>query len=281
MVDNSFMQSLEAFASPEKIMMYVKAAFILLGGFLTLILVRKSLKKILVKRLDAQQALVVGRLISYSILGITITWALGELGFSITVLLGAAGVFTVAIGFAAQTSVSNLVSGFFLMGEKPFVIGDIIQAESSTGEVLSIDLLSVKLRTFDNIFVRIPNESIIKGKVSNFSRFPIRRLDMKIGVAYKEDLEKVREILQRVAHKNPVCLEEPKPLIIFLEYGSSSLDLQFSTWTQRENYLELKNSLFLEVKKAFDEEGIEIPFPHISIYSGSETEAIPIKLEKV
>ncbi|MCB1214011.1 MAG: mechanosensitive ion channel family protein [Deltaproteobacteria bacterium] len=278
MVDLHLPPFLASLVTPDQLLMYFKATVILLGGLLLLILVRLSLKKLLSKKLEAQHALVIRRIASYIILGISIAWALGELGFSITVLLGAAGVFTVAIGFAAQTSASNLISGFFLMGEKPFVIGDMIEVDGVTGEVLSVDLLSVKLRTFDNLFVRIPNESIIKSKVTTLTRFPIRRLDMSIGVAYKEALERVRDILFEVARKNPLCLENPKPLFIFQAYGASSLDLQFSVWSQREKYLELKNTMFMEVKSAFDKEGIEIPFPHLSIYAGSTTEAIPVTI---
>ena len=98
-----------------------------------------------------------------------------------------------------------------------------------------------------------------------------------VGVAYKEDLKKVRTILESVATKNPLCLEEPKSQYIFQGFGESSLDIQFSVWTKRENYLELKNSIHEQIKNAFDEHNIEIPFPHRTLYAGSITEAFPIK----
>ncbi|MFT6270035.1 MAG: small-conductance mechanosensitive channel [Alphaproteobacteria bacterium] len=132
-----------------------------------------------------------------------------ELGFDLSVVLGAAGIFSVAIGFASQTSASNLISGLFLMMERPFSVGDIIRVESTTGEVISIDLLSVKIRTFDNLFVRIPNESRIKTQVTTLTRFPIRRADLQIGIAYKEDIERVKEILNNVATKPiPILINE-------------------------------------------------------------------------
>jgi small-conductance mechanosensitive channel len=192
--------------------------------------------------------------------------------------LGAAGILTVAIGFASQTSASNLISGLFVIAERPFVVGDVIRIEGTTGEVLSVDLLSVKIRTFDNLYVRIPNESIIKSQITNLTHFPIRRLDMQIGVAYKEDLERVRRIVFDVADKNPDCLEEPPPLYIFQEYGDSALAFQFSVWAKRENFLELKNSMHLDIKSAFDEQGIEIPFPHRSLYSGALTDPFPVRI---
>ncbi|MDH3726013.1 MAG: mechanosensitive ion channel family protein, partial [Myxococcales bacterium] len=172
----------------------------------------------------------------------------------------------------------NLISGIFLMAERPFVIGDVIKVTDTTGEVVSIDLLSVRLRTFDNLLVRIPNESMLKSNVTNLTHYPVRRLDMKIGVAYKEEVARVRATLESVAENNPICLQEPRPVTIFLGYGESSLDLQFSVWSTRENYLKLRNSMHESVKASFDEEGIEIPFPHRTIYTGSATSAFPVRV---
>jgi small-conductance mechanosensitive channel len=184
----------------------------------------------------------------------------------------------VAIGFASQTSASNVISGLFLMGEQPFVVGDVIRVGDVTGEVLTVDLMSVKLRTFNNLQVRIPNETMLKSNVTTLTRFPIRRVDMQIGVAYKEDLDRVREILFELADRNPVCFVEPAPLFIFLGYGDSALNFQFSVWATKENYLELLNSMHLDVKKAFDEAGIEIPFPHRTLYPGSVAEPFPVQV---
>ena len=185
---------------------------------------------------------------------------------------------SVAVGFASQTSASNIISGLFLIGERPFSVGDIIRLDDTMGEVLSIDLLSVKLLTADNLFVRIPNETLIKSQVTNVTRFPIRRVDIRVGVAYKEDLSKVRRVLFEVARKNTLALEEPTPEVTFLDFGDSALDLQFSVWVQKENYLNLKSAITEEIKNAFDRAGIEIPFPHRSLYAGSVTEPFPVRI---
>ena len=204
--------------------------------------------------------------------------ALRELGFDLSVMLGAAGILSVAIGFASQTSASNLISGIFLMLERPFSIGDVIRVEATTGEVISIDLLSVKLRTFENLFVRIPNESMIKTQVTTLTKFPIRRADLQVGISYKEDIERVKEILLELANKNPLCLDEPAPLFIVLGFGTSSVDIQFSVWSKRENFLAVKNAVYQEIKKAFDAQGIEIPFPHVSLYAGEASKPISISM---
>jgi small-conductance mechanosensitive channel len=257
---------------------YLRAVIVLILGWMIAKLVSGAVVRVVKMRATAQGAMLLRRLIFYSLLALAAMTALNQLGFHLGVLLGAAGVLTVAIGFASQTSASNFISGLFLIAERPFVVGNVIKVADVTGEVLTIDLLSVKLRTFDNLYVRIPNETIIKSQVTNMTHFPIRRADLQVGVAYKEDLEKVREILFAVADKNPLCLDEPKPLFIFTGYGDSALQMQFSVWAKRENWLEMRNRIYLEIKAAFDEHGIEIPFPHLSFYTGSVTEPFPIRV---
>lgn len=256
----------------------IRAALILIGGFLLGRVLAGLVGRIPTTHLDRHLGLVLRRVIFYGILVLAFTSALHQMGFKLGVLLGAAGIISVAIGFASQTSASNLISGLFLVWERPFSVGDTIRVGSTIGEVISIDLLSVKLRTFDNLFVRLPNETLIKTEMTNLSRFPIRRLDLQIGVAYKEDIKRVRRVLEAVATANPLCLEEPRPQFLFLGFGDSALNLQYNVWSQRENFLEMRNSLQIEIKEAFDREGIEIPFPHRTLYTGSTTDPFPVRV---
>ncbi|MEW6074636.1 MAG: mechanosensitive ion channel family protein [Planctomycetota bacterium] len=256
----------------------LRAFLIVVGGFFFARLVARRTGRAVKRRFAPQEAMLARRFVFYGLLGLVLATALNQLGFELTVLLGAAGVLTVAAGFAAQTSASNIISGLFLIAERPFVVGDVIQVGDTTGEVLSIDLLSVKIRTFDNRFVRVPNEEIIRSKVTTLTRFPIRRVDVPIGVAYKEDVGRVEEILRGVATRNPISLEQPAPLVIFQGFGESSLDFQFSIWTKQENFLGLKNSIQREIKAAFDAAGIEIPFPQRSLHAGSTTEPFPVRV---
>jgi len=274
---NEFWIDIANFLSSEKIWGLTRAIILVVVGAVTAKLASSTLTKVAGKKIDSHRSMLLKRGTYYLIFILFLISALRELGFNLSVLLGAAGVFTVAIGFASQTSASNLISGLFLVAERPFTVGDIIRIGTTTGEVLSIDLLSVKLRTFDNLFVRLPNESLIKSEVTTLTRFPIRRLDIMVGVAYKEDLKNVRTVLDEVASKNPLCLEEPKPLYIFQGFGESSLDIQYSVWAKRENFLNLKNSMHEEIKNAFDECNIEIPFPHRTLYTGSATEPFPVQ----
>jgi small-conductance mechanosensitive channel len=229
---------------------------------------------------NPQKGLVVGKLVFWPIALILAVSVLRELGFSLTPLLGAAGIMGVALGFASQTSVSNIISGFFLLAEEPFKVGDVITVGDVTGSVLTIDMLSVKIRTFDNKMVRIPNETLVKAQFTNVTRFPIRRVDIPVGVAYREDIGRVREVLLEVAEANPNVLMEPAPMVMFSGYGASSIDFNFAVWAQREQWLAVKNSVTEEVKRRLDAEGIEIPFPHVSLYTGSLSEPFPIRIER-
>ncbi|MGS2720336.1 mechanosensitive ion channel family protein [Paraglaciecola aestuariivivens] len=256
-----------------------KAVIILVVGYFLAKLASAAIMRLELANLGPHGRVQLRRAVFYGIFILMFVSALRELGFDLSVVLGAAGILSVAIGFASQTSASNLISGIFLMMERPFSIGDVIRVGETTGEVISIDLLSVKLRTFENLFVRIPNESMIKSQVTTLTRFPIRRADLQIGIAYKEDIEQVREVLTNIATKNILCLDEPPPLFILLGFGSSSVNIQFSVWAKRENFLALKNTIYQEIKKSFDQLGIEIPFPHISVYAGEASKPMPISVQ--
>ena len=254
----------------------LQALLILIIGYILAKTVSNSVVKLPLGAMSAHAKTLLRRAIFYILLVIALLSTLRQLGFDLSVFLGAAGILSVAIGFASQTSASNLVSGLFLMIERPFSIGDIIQVDKTTGEVISIDLLSIKIRTFDNLYVRVPNESMIKQQVTTLTRFAIRRADLKIGVAYKEDIQRVRDILINIAQNEPLCLSEPEPLFIVTGFGSSSIDLQFSVWVSKDNFLNARNALYQKIKIAFDAEAIEIPFPHISLYAGSTSEPIKV-----
>ena len=254
----------------------IQAVLLFIVGFIVARLVSGAIVNLVKHKMTVHGQLLLKRSIFYGILVLVSISALDNIGIDLSILLGAAGIFTVALGFASQTSASNLISGLFLMIERPFSITDVIKVNDITGEVISIDLLSVKLRTFDNLFVRIPNESMIKSAVTTLTKYPIRRADLKIGIAYKEDIETVRTILLDIAAKNLICLVEPAPVFILTGFGSSSVDIQFSVWARRENFLTLKNTMYMEIKKTFDQQGIEIPFPHVSLYAGTATSPFPL-----
>ena len=254
----------------------LRATIIVLIGLPLIFFVSRSLRRTISRRYDPQWGLVAGKLTFYPLLLLLTVSVLRELGFSLAPLLGAAGILGIALGFASQTSVSNVISGFFLLGERPFGVDDVIQVGDLSGRVLSVDMLSVKLRTFDNRFVRIPNETIIKSQVITNTRFPIRRIDIDVGVAYGEDVGRVREVLREVADENPSTMMEPAPQVFHDGFGDSGVRLRLAAWTLTERFVEVGTELREQVKDRLDREGIEIPFPHVSLYAGQHSRPIPV-----
>ncbi len=264
--------------SAEMLLLWIRPLiWIVLGVALATVLGR-MLDRFTQDRMTRHHRVLLKRMVFYTVIVLFLFLALRESGFQIGVLLGAAGILTVAIGFASQTSASNVISGFFLLAERPFELGHFIEVDGIRGEVVGIDLLSAKLRTLDNLYVRIPNETLIKSTVTNFTRFPIRRLDLPIGIAYGENADRVKQLLLDLVNANPRCMEEPQPFVLMQEFGASSINLQLSFWVRREDLREVRSEMMFAVKAAFDREDIEIPFPHTSLYAGKHTTPIPVAM---
>src|SRR5574344_1438736 len=242
------------------------AVVLSLIGFLIARFVSNTFVRTIGARFNAHQRLVWRRGIFYFIFLLFVMASLKEAGFKLSVFLGAAGILTVALGFASQTSASNLISGMFLIGEGSFEVGDTIQitlirGHTIEGEVISIDLLSVKLLTQDNIYVRLPNEQLIRAPVQNLSKFPIRRIPITLAINFDEDIIKVRRVLLDVAQKYPLVLADPKPAVTVTSFGESSIEILFAVWCQRENFLKVKDELHERIRNGFLDNQIEIPVP--------------------
>lgn len=235
-------------------------------GFLIARFISNAFIRTIGSRFNAHQRLVWRRGIFYFIFLIFVMASLKEAGFKLSVFLGAAGILTVALGFASQTSASNLISGLFLIGEGSFEIGDTIQltlirGHVIEGEVISIDLLSVKLLTQDNVYVRLPNEQLIRAPVHNLSKFPIRRIPITLAINFHEDIIKVREVLIDVANKYPLVLADPKPAVTVTAFRESSIELLFAIWCDRENFFKVRDEMQERIRNGFLDNEIEIPVP--------------------
>lgn len=237
-------------------------------GFVLARVISNTFIRTIGARFNAHQRLVWRRGIFYFIFLLFVIASLKEAGFKLSVFLGAAGILTVALGFASQTSASNLISGLFLIGEGSFEVGDTIQitlirGHTIEGEVISIDLLSVKLLTMDNVYVRLPNEQLIRAPVHNLSKFPIRRLSITVAINFNENINKVREVLIDVANDYPLVLADPKPRVTVSAFGESSIEILFALWCMQANYLQVKDEIHELIRNRFVENQIEIPVPKI------------------
>ena len=270
-----FLESIPEWAKSEWTFRIIKVLLTLLIGLPLIGAATRLARKATRKRFHVNASLLITKAVKYTLNGLLILTVLSQLNVKVAAILGAAGVLGVAIGFASQTSLSNVISGLFLIGERPFQIGDLIEINGTTGTIDAINLLSCTLRTPDNKMVRIPNENLIKNQVTNITRHPIRRVDLEIGVSYSEDLDHVLRVLNEIAEAHPLALLEPAPLVIFKGFGQSSQDFLFGVWAEKSDWLKVKNGLLMDIKKRFDAEGIEIPFPHLTLAPGKASATNP------
>ena len=258
--------------SPDVLTRGVRVAVTIVIGLVLVRLLAVVSQRYIMKKSTLQRQMIVRKIISYTGFSLVLMAVLGELGVKLTALLGAAGIVGIAVGFASQTSVSNIISGLFLISEKPFAIGDVLRIGTTTGIIQSIDLLSIKIRTFDNLFVRIPNEKILSSEVTNITRFPIRRMDIVFQVDYEQDLSRVHRILAEIADANPWSLDEPEPAIMLNEFKESGIEVMLGLWFAKSDFVALKNSIMQEVSARFGAERIRFAHPRRSLRVSSTGE---------
>ncbi|EPG36072.1 hypothetical protein F907_02609 [Acinetobacter colistiniresistens] len=254
----------------ERLSEIVVAIILCFIGFLIARLVSNAFIRTVSSRFNAHQRLLWRRGIFYFIFLLFIMTSLREAGFKLSVFLGAAGILTVALGFASQTSASNLISGLFLIGEGSFEVGDTIQitlirGQTIEGEVISIDLLSVKLLTLDNVYIRLPNEQLIRTPVMNLSKYPIRRIPITLAINFHEDIIKVRHVLLDVAAKYPLVMDDPKATVTVTAFRESSIELLFAVWCRQENSLKVRDEMQERIRNGFLQNQIEIPVPKMGL----------------
>jgi len=171
------------------------------------------------------------RLVHYGILTIGFIFMLKFLGFELKQLTILGGALGVGIGFGLQAIVNNFVSGLILLFERPIKVGDTIQIGDDLGEVKNLGLRATVIQTFDNSEIVVPNSDLVTGQVTNWTLAERKvRVRIPVGVAYGSDVAKVLQILTNCAESNPMVLNNPKPVALFLAFGASSLDFELRFW---------------------------------------------------
>jgi small-conductance mechanosensitive channel len=193
-------------------------------------------------KIGPHQGTLVGSIVYYTGLLMLVATMLNTIGINVSAFLGAAGVLGIAIGFAAQTSISNVISGIFLLLERPFSIGDEIECDSISGTVEAIDPLSVKLRTKNNEFVRIPNEVLIKRSFINHSFYPVRRIQITVKVR-DGHLDEICQQLTQLANEQSGVLHEPKVQVFIASVNSLSTIITVRCWSTCDDSTTVRREL--------------------------------------
>lgn len=228
-------------------------------------LLLRAIKKIPAEKTTPQRTAILKRTVKYLFYTVTVIYVLSLFGIKLSAIWGAAGIAGVAIGFAAQTSVSNLISGLFVITEGALKIGDTIIVEGVTGVVDAINLISVRIHTYDNQMVRIPNSTIINTNLTNNSYHKTRRLTLQVSVSYDTDMEQALQALSKAPALCPTVISDPAPAVWFDGFGSSGLTMTVAVWFESSDFLQTKNDLHIAIKKVLDQAQITIPFNKVEV----------------
>lgn len=182
---------------------------------------------------------------------------------SIITILGAAGL---AVSLALQTCLSNLAGGFIILFSKPFVTGDIIEFDGTVGTVRAISILYTKLDTFDGKTAFIPNGKVSDAKLINYTESPLRRIDLTFSISYGEDFKRAQAVICEVINNEPLAQSIPAPIVRMGRHGESTTDIDALVWVKNSDYISARYNLLENVKAAFDENGIEIPFSQLDVH---------------
>lgn len=194
-----------------------------------------------------------------------IIWGINPIGW-----LASAGIVGIAVGFAAKDTLANLFSGFFILADSPYKLGDFINLDSGErGRITSIGIRSTRLLTREDVEITIPNAVIANAKITNESGGPHEKLRIRIlvGAAYGSDVDQICDVLQRVAEESPGVCTDPPPRVRMRGFGESSLDFNLLAWIDKpQDRGRISHELYMQIYKAFNEAGIEIPYAKRDLY---------------
>ncbi|WP_336136452.1 mechanosensitive ion channel family protein [Natronomonas amylolytica] len=206
-------------------------------------------------------------------IAIAIAFSAAGRGNILTSLATIAAAATLAIGFAMQDVLQNFVAGVFIFTEKPFRIGDWIEFDDQSGVVEDISLRVTRLRTFDNELLTVPNSQLTDNVVKNPVDADKLRLKFVFGIGYDDDIEQATDIILEEAEAHDDIMDDPEPSVRLTELGDSSVGLQSRIWISnpsRADFVKTRAEYVRNVKQRFDEEGIDIPYPHRTLTGGLE-----------
>lgn len=216
-----------------------------------------------------------GRLLGYIVVAFGLVYALEQVGVEITPLLGALGLVGIALAFALQSILENFVAGILLQVRRPFAKGDEIESQDFTGVITSIDARTMTIRTPSGETVRLPNAEVIRHPIINLTEHGLRRTTLPVGVAYGTDLDMAIEVTENAVRSVDDILEQPAPVVVVSGFGDSSIDLDAMFWhgPSIAEKLRTRNAVAVAVARAYEANGITIPFPQRTLHLAPDAAA--------
>ncbi|MCI7042674.1 MAG: mechanosensitive ion channel [Lachnospiraceae bacterium] len=246
----------------------VLAILVLLIGMQLIKLIRKILKKALYRsHVDESAVHFIDSFSKYALYFLLIIFIASWLGVDAASIIAILGSVSVAIGLALQGSLSNFAGGVLILILKPFVLGDYIRdGAGNEGIVSGIDVFYTQLTTFDNKIIVLPNGTLANGCITNYTRCSKRRFDVKVSIAYKEDIRHAKEVLLAVLKEDEGILKNEEMVVLVDSLGDSSVNLIVRGWVKQEDYWPAIWRMTEKVKYALDDAGITIPFPQMDVH---------------
>ena len=248
---------------------HIGAAVLLLVGFAVFLRISVPILRRGLARAGFADALIemlVNGIFKTTVLVIALVTAASQLGINVAAALAGLGVAGIAVGFAAQETVANMIAGFLLFWDRPFRIGDYITTQDKYGKVHEITMRTTRIRSMENTFIVIPNRQIIGDLLINHSLYGEMRVNVPVGIAYKERVAEARAVLVPAISSLPNVLERPAPDVIVESLGDSSVNLLARVWIADAAQERPTRFAVVEAcKAALDRAGIEIPFPHLQL----------------
>jgi len=204
--------------------------------------------------------------IYFALLVVVIMAALGQLGIETTSFMAILGAASLAVGLALKDTLSNVGAAVVILIFRPFKVGDFVEAGGALGTVDSINLFTTTISPVDNRTIIVPNASITKGNIVNFSQKPQRRVDHVVGIGYDDDIKKAKEVMYGVISNDPRTLADPAPLVAVTDLGDNSVNFTVRAWVKSEEYWDAYFAIIEEIKLALDANGISIPYPQMDVH---------------
>ncbi len=238
------------------------------------IYLRRSLKN----RVSKDMGETIIKLLYYGILTIVFLSNLHLIGINPSGFLLAGGVAGIILGFASQNIVGNLVSGVFLMIERPIKIGDQVQINDVSGYVTDIRIISTHIRTFEGLLVRIPNQQVFTTNITNIVGHPVRRFEYTIRIRYSDDANAAIFLIKDLIDKEPFALLNPSPSVFVNDLADSSVNINVRIWAPVNEWFGIKTRILWNIKQTLEENGIEIPLPQRIVRIQTDSKKVPEEL---
>ena len=246
----------------------VGAVLLLIAGWIVAGWVQKHIARMLgsVERVDATLLSFVTQLVRYLILILVMVAVLAQFGVQTTSIIAVLGAAGLAVGLALQGTLANIAAGVLLLFLRPFKIGEYIDAGGVAGTVREIGLFATEFKSYDGIFVIVPNSHLASVAITNYSRLPTRRMDLVIGISYGDNMNQAMTVLNDLLVNDDRILKDPAHQVMVKELADSSVNLNLRCWANRQDYWSLLFDLTQQAKERLDEHGISIPFPQRDVH---------------